>query len=348
MSTMSRLPAIAIVIAAWPLAVPAALGQPFPSKPVRIIVPFVPGGGTDAFARIVGTKVSATWDQQIIVENRGGAQGNIGTALGAKAAPDGYTITLAYVGTLAINPHLYAKLAYDTLRDFAPVTQMVSIGFVLCVNPSLPVRSVPELVKLAKERPGEISFGSTGNGATNHIAQSLFASMMGIKLIHVPYKGAVPSLTDLIGGQISMLAETTPLVLPHLKAGKIRAIGVFSIKRSHFLPDVPTLDEQGVKGFDMNTWTGLVAPAGTPPAILERMNNEAVKALKTPEVQKRLNELGFVGVANSREQFGAYIKSELARWAAAVKISGARVESAACACIWGTHSSSAIRRGPCL
>ena len=181
-------------------------------------------------------------------------------------------------------------------------------------------------MKLAKERPNEISVGSSGNGATNHIAQSLFASMMEIKLIHVPYKGAVPSLTDLIGGQISMLAETTPLVLPHLKAGTIRAIGVFSIKRSHFLPDVPTLDEQGVKGFDMDTWTGLVAPSGTPPAILDRMNSEVVKALRTPEAQQRLNELGFVGVGNSREQFGAYIKSELAKWAAAVKISGARIE----------------------
>lgn len=318
--------AVYMAIGALVLACQFASAQQWPVKPVRIIVPLPPGQGADIITRLLAEKISPALGQQIVVDNRPGAGTMIGSEMAAKSPPDGYTFLAAGSSALAINPHLYAKLAYDTLRDFAPVTQMVSIGFVLCVNPSLPVRSVPELVKLAKERPSEISFGSTGNGATNHIAQSLFASMMGIKLIHVPYKGAVPSLTDLIGGQISMLAETTPLVLPHLKAGKIRAIGVFSIKRSHFLPDVPTLDEQGVKGFDMNTWTGLVAPAGTPPAILDRMNSEAVKALRTPEVQKRLNELGFVGVGNSREQFGAYIKSELAKWAAAVKISGARVE----------------------
>lgn len=318
--------AVYMAIGALVLACQFASAQQWPVKPVRIIVPLPPGQGADIITRLLAEKISPALGQQIVVDNRPGAGTMIGSEMAAKSAPDGYTFLAAGSSALAINPHLYAKLAYDTLRDFAPVTQMVSIGFVLCVNPSLPVRSVPELVKLAKGRSGEISFGSTGNGATNHIAQSLFASMMGIKLIHVPYKGAVPSLTDLIGGQISMLAETTPLVLPHLKAGKIRAIGVFSIKRSQFLPDVPTLDEQGVKGFDMNTWTGLVAPAGTPPAILDRMNSEAVKALRTPEVQQRLNELGFVGVGNSREQFGAYIKSELAKWAAAVKISGARVE----------------------
>lgn len=300
--------------------------QQWPVKPVRIIVPLPPGQGADIITRLLAEKISPALAQQIVVDNRPGAGTMIGSELAAKSAPDGYTFLAAGSSALAINPHLYAKLAYDTLRDFAPVTQMVAIGFVLCVNPSLPVRTVPELVKLAKARPGEISFGSTGNGATNHIATSLFALMMGIKLIHVPYKGAVPSLTDLIGGQISMLAETTPLVLPHLKTGRIRAVGVYSIKRNPFLPDVPTLDEQGVKGFDMNTWTGLVAPAGTPPAILDRMNSEAVKALKTPEVQQRLNEMGFVGVGNSREQFGAYIKSELAKWATAVKISGARIE----------------------
>jgi len=317
---------VCMAIGALVLACQFASAQQWPVKPVRIIVPLPPGQGADIIARLLAGKISPALGQQILVDNRPGAGTMIGSELAAKSPPDGYTFLAGGSSALAINPHLYAKLAYDTLRDFAPVTQMVSIGFVLCVNPSLPVSSVPELVKLAKQRPGEISFGSTGNGATNHIAQSLFASMMGINLIHVPYKGAVPSLTDLIGGQISMLAETTPLVLPHLKAGKIRAIGVLSIKRNPFLPDVPTLDAQGVKGFDMNTWTGLVAPAGTPPAILDRMNSEAVKALRTPEAQQRLNELGFVGVGNTREQFDAYIKSELARWANAVKISGARVE----------------------
>jgi tripartite-type tricarboxylate transporter receptor subunit TctC len=318
--------AICMVIGALVLACQFASAQQWPVKPVRIIVPLPPGQGADIITRLLAEKISPALGQQIVVDNRPGAGTMVGSEMAAKSPPDGYTFLAAGSSALAINPHLYTKLAYDPLRDFAPVTQMVSIGFVLCVNPSLPVRNVPELVKLAKVRPNEISFGSTGNGSTNHIGMSLFASMMGIKLIHVPYKGAVPSLTDLIGGQISMLAETTPLVLPHLKAGKIRAIGVFSIKRSHFLPDVPTLDEQGVTGFDITTWTSLVAPAGTPPAILDRMNSEAVKALRTPEVQQRLNELGFVGVGNSREQFGAFIKSELSKWEGAVKISGARVE----------------------
>ncbi len=300
--------------------------QQWPVKPVRIIVPLPPGQAGDIIARLLAEKISPALGQQIVVDNRPGAGTMIGSELAAKSPPDGYTFLAGGSSALAINPHLYAKLAYDTLKDFAPVTQMVSIGFVLCVNPSLPVRSVPELVKLAKARPGEISFGSTGNGATNHIATSLFALMMGIKLIHVPYKGAVASLTDLIGGQISMLAETTPTVLPYVKSGKIRAIGAYSIKRNPFLPDVPTLDEQGVKGFDMNTWTGLVAPAGTPPAILDRMNSEAAKALKTTEVRQRLSDLGFVGVGNTREEFGAYIKAELVKWAAAVKLSGARIE----------------------
>ena len=318
--------AICMAIGALVLACQFASAQQWPVKPVRIIVPLPPGQAGDIIARLLAEKISPALGQQIVVDNRPGAGTMIGSELAAKSPPDGYTFLAGGSSALAINPHLYAKLAYDTLKDFAPVTQMVSIGFVLCVNPSLPVRSVPELVKLAKARPGEISFGSTGNGATNHIATSLFALMMGIKLIHVPYKGAVASLTDLIGGQISMLAETTPTVLPYVKSGKIRAIGAYSIKRNPFLPDVPTLDEQGVKGFDMNTWTGLVAPAGTPPAILDRMNSEAAKALKTPEVQQRLSDLGFVGVGNTREEFGAYIKAELAKWASAVKISGARVE----------------------
>ena len=302
-----------------------ASAQQWPVKPVRIVVPFPPGQAADLIGRVIAERLTPVLGQQVIVDNRAGAGGMIGTEFVAKAAPDGYTFLIGGISALAINPHLYNKLAYDTLRDFAPITQIVSLGFVLCVNPSLPVRSVPELVKLATRRPGEISYGSTGSGAANHMAQSLLASMMGINLIHVPYKGAVQSLTDLIGGQISMLAETTPAVLPHLKAGKIRAIGVLSIKRSHFLPDVPTLDEQGVKDFDIYSWIGLLAPAGTPPAILDRTNSEVVKAVSTPEVQQRLNDMGFVGVGNSREQFGAYIKSELAKWAAAVKISGAKI-----------------------
>ena len=318
--------AICAGLAALVLACPLALAQQWPAKPVRIIVPFPPGQAADIIARLLAEKMSPALGQQVIIDNRPGAGTMVGSELAAKSPPDGYTYLAGGSSALTINPFLYSKLAYDTLRDFAPVTQMVSIAFVLCVNPSLPVHNVPELVKLAKARPGQLTFGSTGNGGTNHIALALFASRTGIELVHVPYKGAAPSLADLVGGQIAMVAETTPTVLPHIKAGKIRPIGVLSLKRIPFLPDVPSFDEQGVKGYDITTWTSLVAPAGTPPAILDRMNAEAVKAIKSPDVQQRLTDMGFVGVGSTREQFGAFLKSELAKWANAVKISGAHIE----------------------
>ena len=326
MKTSERAAVLVVAVLALLLTYGPASAQQWPVKPVRIIVPLPPGQGADIITRLLAEKMSPAFGQQVVVDNRPGAGTMIGSELAAKSAPDGYTFLAGGSSALTINPHLYAKLNYDTLRDFAPVTHMVSIAFFLCVNPSLPVRNVAELVRLAKQRPDEITYGSTGNGATNHIAQELFARMTGIKLVHVPYKGAVASLADLMAGQISMLAETTPVILPQVKAGRVRPIGAMGIKRSPFLPDVPTLDEQGVKGYDVATWTGLVAPAGTPVAILDRMNAEAVKALNTPEVQQRLKEIGFTSVGNSREAFGAYIKAELAKWGNAVKVSGARID----------------------
>jgi tripartite-type tricarboxylate transporter receptor subunit TctC len=227
---------------------------------------------------------------------------------------------------MTINPHLYKNIGYDTLRDFAPITNIHTVSYVFCVNPSLQVNGVPGLIALAKRRPGEVTYGSAGNGSTSHLAQAMFASAAGISVTHVPYKGAGASLTDLIGGQITLVAEVTPAVLPHVKAGKIRAIGISSAKRLVFLPDVPTVQEQGVPGYDVVAWTGIVAPTGTPEPILERLNTEIVNILKTPDVQKRLYDLGMVPVGNSREQFGAFLKSELAKWKQAVMLSGARIE----------------------
>jgi len=260
------------------------------------------------------------------VDNRPGAGGVVGSGVAAKSAPDGYTYLFAGSAAAAIAPSLHANVPYDPVRDFAAVTNIASIPFVFCVNPALPVRNMQDLVRLAKQRPGEISYGSSGSGATNHIAQALFALMAGIKLTHVPYKGAAPSLLDLISGQIALVLETTPAVLPHLKAGRIRAIGVAGSKRVPFLPDVATADEQGIKGYDVVAWGGLLAPAGTPAPILDRMNAEIVKILNTPELQKRFNDMAIVAIGDSREHFGAYIKSEVAKWANAIKLTGAKVE----------------------
>lgn len=318
--------AISFTLVALLAACPLASAQQWPVKPVRIVVPNPPGQAADIISRLLAEKLSPVLGQQIVVENRPGAGTVIGTEFVAKSAPDGYTFLNAGSAALAASPHLYKKLSYDPLKDFDPITNIVSVVFVLCVNPSFPAKNVMDVVQLAKRRPGEVSYGTTGNGSTNHLAMALFAKVMDIKLTHVPYKGAVPSLTDLIGGQISLVAETTPAVLPHLKSGKLHALGVLSITRLPFLPDVPTLDEQGVKGYEVNAWSGLVAPAGTPPAILDRMNAETVKALKSPEMLARLNELALVPVADSRAHFGAFIKSEFAKFGEIVKISGAHVE----------------------
>jgi tripartite-type tricarboxylate transporter receptor subunit TctC len=250
----------------------------------------------------------------------------LGSELAAKSPPDGYTYLAGGTSALAINAHLYRNLGYDTLRDFAPITNMTEVAMVFCVNSSLPSSDARQLIALAKRRPDELSYGSSGNGSVSHLAQALFAAMAGIKLRHIPYKGSVPSLTDLIAGQIMIAAETTPTVLPHVNAGKIRAVAVSTSARIPFLRDVGTLDEQGVKGYDVKAWTGLVAPNGTPVAILERMHQEVIKALATPEMKKRLYELALVPVGDSRAQFSEYLKAEISKWKHAVEVSGAKIE----------------------
>ncbi len=318
--------AIKLFAAALAFVCGAAAAQQWPVKPIRIIVPFPPGQAADIVARVMAERLTAALGQQVIVDNRPGAGSMVGSEMAAKSAPDGYTFLAGGTSALVINVHLYSKLGYDTLRDFAPITNMNEVAMVFCVNPALPARNVSELIALAKQRPGEINYGSSGNGTTSHLAQALFAVMAGIKLTHIPYKGSIPNLTDLIAGQTMLTAETTPTVLPHVKAGKLRAVGVAPNTRIPFMPEVPTLDEQGVRGYDVRAWTGLVAPAGTPLAILDRMNREAVKALATPEMKKRLYELSLVPIGNTREQFTAFLKSEIAKWGQAVQVSGAKVE----------------------
>ncbi len=303
-----------------------ATAQQWPAKPLRIIVPFPPGQGADIVGRLVAERLTAVFGEQVIVENRPGAGSMLGTEYAAKAPGDGYTLLIGGTSALVINPHLYSKLGYETLRDFAPITNLASLPMVICVNLSFPAYNIQGLIKVAKRRPGEVTYGSSGNGSTDHLTQALFANAAAIKLTHVPYKGSVASMTDLIGGQIVMATATMPGLVPYIRAGQVRALGVTSMQRSPFLPEVPTLDEQGVKGFNVIAWAGLVAPAKTPLPILERFNSEVVRMLKTPEMQKRFQGLSMVPIGDTREQFGAFLKAELARWGRAVKLSGVIVE----------------------
>ena len=300
--------------------------QQWPTRPVKIIVPFPPGQGADIITRIIAERLAPALGQQIIVDNRPGAGAALGTEMGAKSAPDGYTLLNGGSAALAINPHLYKKLAYDTPRDFVPVTQLVDIAMVFVVNPSLAVHSIQDLTNLAKRRPGEVTYGSSGNGSTSHLVAAALASRAGLSLTHVPYKGAVPALMDLMAGQVMLVADTPPTTLPHIKSKKIRPIATSMIKRIPQLPDVPTVDEQGIQGFNLNTWSSIVAPMGTPAPILDMLNTEIRKILAQPDVQKRLVDMGFIAVGSSREEFSRFLTTEYASWAKIVQSSGAKVE----------------------
>ena len=321
--TAVRSRAVALVVLL--LLCPALSAQDWPSKPVRIIVPFPPGQGADLIGRLLAEQLSTGLGQQVLVENRPGAGSMAGTAYAAKTPADGYTLLIGGTSAMVINPHLYAKLDY-ALADFAPITNIASLPMVICVTPSLPAQNIQDLIRLAKQRPNELTYGSSGNGSSHHLVQALFAASAGIQIVHVPYKGSVASMTDLIAGRISMLADTLPAVLPHVRAGKARALGITSSKRSPFYPELPTLDEQGLPGFEATAWAGFFAPAGTPPPVLQRLNDEVVKALKTPEVQRRFQDLAMPTIGDTRAEFEAFLKSEDSRWEKAVRLSGAKVD----------------------
>jgi tripartite-type tricarboxylate transporter receptor subunit TctC len=308
------------------LAAAAASAEAYPTKLIRMIVPFPAGGTTDILARSVGQKLSEALGQQVIIDNRPGAGGNIGSDMVAKAAPDGYTLLMGTVGTHAINSSLYAKMPFDHIKDFAPITLVAAVPNVLVVNPAVEAKSVQELIALAKAKPGQLSFASSGNGTSIHLSGELFKTMAGVDMLHVPYKGSAPALTDLIGGQVNLMFDNLPSSLAHIKAGKLRALAVTSSKRSAALPDVPTIAEAGLPGFEASSWFGVFAPAGTAKEIVTRLNMEIVKALNSPELKERLAAQGAEAVGNSPEQFAAHIKSETAKWAKVVKASGATVD----------------------
>jgi len=298
----------------------------YPSRPIHLVVPFSAGGTTDLLARIIAQKLGESFNVPVIVDNRPGAGGNIGSDTVAKAAPDGYTLVLGTVGTHAINASVYKKMPYDPSKDFAPISLVATTPNILVVNPSLPVKSVKDLIALAKSKPGKLTFASSGVGSSVHLSGELFKSMAGVDMVHVPYKGSGPAIVDLIGGQVDMMFDNMPSSLPYVKNGKLKAIAVTSAKRSSVVPDIPTIAESGVPGFEATAWWGLLAPAGTPVEIVGKLNAAVVKALGQPEVAKRLLALGAEPASDTPEQFAAFIKSEKAKWSKVVKFAGVHVD----------------------
>ncbi|HEY3179414.1 MAG TPA: tripartite tricarboxylate transporter substrate binding protein [Casimicrobiaceae bacterium] len=308
------------------VSAPHALAQAaYPTKPVRLVVPFPAGGTTDLLARAAAQKLSEAWGQQVIVDNRPGAAGNIGAELVAKSAPDGYTLLMGTVGTHAINASLYAKMPYDHVKDFTPVILVAGVPNVLVVNPQVPVNTVPELIAYAKANPGKLNFASSGSGTSIHLSGELFKTMTGVQMTHVPYKGSAPALTDLIGGQVQLMFDNLPSSLAFIKAGKLRAIAVTSTTRAAALPDVPTVADT-VPGFEASSWFGVLAPAGTPRDIVMKINGEIAKWLASPDAKEKLAAQGANVAGGTPEDFTKHIQAETAKWSKVVKESGAKVD----------------------
>ncbi|HXR56255.1 MAG TPA: tripartite tricarboxylate transporter substrate binding protein [Casimicrobiaceae bacterium] len=320
------LTALIVGLASIGLSMPAASAADYPTKPIRIVVPFPPGGTTDILARAVAQKLSETWNQQVIVDNRPGAGGNIGADLVAKAAPDGYTLVMGTVGTHAINPNLYRKMPYDHVKDFAPIILVAGVPNVLVVNPSLPVHTVRELIDYAKANPGKLNFASSGNGTSIHLSGELFKTMANVQMTHVPYKGSAPALADLMGGQVQLMFDNLPSSLGLIKGGKLRAVAVTSTTRAAALPDVPTIAESGLPGFEASSWFGLLAPAGTPHDIVAKLNGVIAAWLATPDAKDKLLAQGAIAAGGSPEAFAKHIDSETSKWAKVVKASGAHID----------------------
>ncbi len=298
----------------------------YPDRPVRVLVPFAPGGATDILARAMAAKLAERMGQQFVVENRGGAGGNLGTEAAAKAAPDGYTLLMGFDGTLTINPHVYPKLPFDPLRDFVPITKVADVPVLIVANAGLGVGGVQDLAALEKRRSAPITFSSAGQGSTGHLAGELLTRELRVPMTHIPYKGGGQALADVVSGQVDLLLAAIPASQAQVKAGKLKALAVTSRERSTALPDVPTVAESGVKGFDVQSWYGLLAPRGTPSAVIERLHRESVAVLADPELRARFEQLGAVPVGNTPRQFATDIRADLDRWAPIVKAAGIRAE----------------------
>jgi tripartite-type tricarboxylate transporter receptor subunit TctC len=314
---------LSLFLAVAPLA---ASAQAYPSRPIRFVVPYPAGGPLDTVARLTAQKVSEAVKQPVIVDNKPGAGGNIGADIVAKSSADGYTLLMGAVATHAINPGLYAKIPYDPVRDFAPVTQLASTPNVLIVNPAIPAANVREFIAYAKAHPGRLNFGSGSNGSAGHLAGELFKTMAGVDMAHVPYKGSAPAMQDLVGGQIQAMFDNLASALGPMRAGKVKGLAVTTAQRSALAPDLPTIAESGLPGFDISTWFGVFAPAGTPRDVVERLHAEFIRALAAPDVREKMVNLGAEPVGNRPEAFAAYIQAEAEKYARVIKASGARVD----------------------
>lgn len=313
------------VVLGWLAAATCALADNYPSKPIRLVVGYAAGGSTDVIARLVGQKLSEALGQPVVIENRPGAGATIASDYAAKAAPDGYTLFMSTIAN-TINTSLYAKLPFDFARDFAPISLVATVPNVLVVNPAVPAKDLKELIALAKSKPGEINFASSGSGSSIHLSGELFNLVAGVKTVHVPYKGSAPAVTDLIGGQVQMMFDNLSSSLPHVRAGKLRALAVTGATRSAAAPDIPTMAEAGLPGYEITSWFALVAPAKTPPEILARLNAETTKILKLADVKEKLAGLGAEASSSSPDFLAEYIRTETAKWAKVVKASGARAD----------------------
>lgn len=318
---MSRAFALALAF-----AVSAASAQNYPTKPIRLICPFPPGGAVDIASRATSAELTKILGQAVAVENKPGAGGNLGGADAARSAPDGYTVFMTTSGIQAINPALYAKMPFDPNKDLAPVAPLVSLNNVLVVHPSVPAKSVKEVIDLAKKQPGKWTYASSGNGTTIHMSGAMFTQLTGTDILHIPYKGSAPAVTDLLAGQTHMMFDNIPSALPHIKSGKLRALATTGAKRDPALADLPTVAEAGVKGYESGVWFGLSVPAGTPREIIQRLNGAALQATKSPDFIKRMTDLGYNIIPGTPEQMESMLKTEVARWAPVVKASGAKVD----------------------
>jgi tripartite-type tricarboxylate transporter receptor subunit TctC len=315
---------VAALVASLPVAVAAQ--SSYPSKAIRYVVPFPAGGPLDIVARALGQALNRSWGEPVIVDNRPGAGGNIGAELVARAPADGYTILMGAVSTHAINVTLYSRLPYDPVRDFAPVTLLTSVPNVLVVHPAVSARNVRELIALAKLQPGQLNFASGSTGSAGHLAGELFKTMAGVDMTHIPCKGAAPAVVDLLAGHVSLMFDNLASALPNIKANRVRALAVTTLRRSPFLPGVPTVSESGLRGFDIGTWFGIFAPAGTPVEVVDKLNAEVTRILGTPAMKDRLASLGAEPQPTTPAQFGAYVKSEMAKYADIIRKSGAKVD----------------------
>lgn len=316
-----------IIAAAFPgCAALHATAQAYPVKPIRIVVPFPPGSGADIIARTVGVKLTEKWRQQVLVDSRPGASGIIAAEIVARAAPDGYTLMVGTSSSHAINVSLYSKLPYDAVRDFAPVSLIALVPLMVAVHPSVPANSIKELIALARARPGQLNFGSAGTGTTTHLSGELFKTMTGVNIVHIPYRGSPQALTDAVSGQVSMVFAPTLTALPQVQAGRLKALAMTTSARSSTVPEVPTVAESGVPGYEATLWYGLFAPGGAPREIVAQLSNEVVAMLRLDDVRESLKRQGAEPAGNSPEEFAAHVKSEIAKWAKVVKISGARAD----------------------